>query len=91
MKIADYLVERLRPEESKPTGVVAGDGGEHWFVESKICGYVWIATWRDRRSAFTGSASRYTRLKATFFMVVLYLLRPRLRPLRIRKRWIRNG
>ncbi len=91
MKITDYLVNHLHPKESRPKGVNAGDGGEHWFIETKICGQFWISTRMDRRSAFSSDASRYTRLKAIFFKWVLFLLRPRLRPLRIRKHWLRNG
>jgi len=87
MGFSDKIIDLLTPPR-QPANI---DGGTHWFVESRT-NTVWCGIHSDKRAAFTADASHFnSKWRAWLVKWALHYSKPWLRPLRIRKLWVRTG
>ncbi len=87
MTLSEKILQLLMPDR-QPAGI---DGGTHWFVESRT-NTVWCGIYSDKRAAFIADASHFnSKWRAWLAKWFLHWYKPNLRPLRIRKLWVRSG
>lgn len=67
----------------QPKRVPRSHDKPYWKIQSRVDVICWIDIRNSHREHFY--PDRYTFLRAYFYMLVLWVLKPKLRPLRIKK------